>query len=71
MSTFDLVNLVIEILKSASDSTTDPEACRLVNTARNVLDMFVNTASDYHMKALTSVPQIAGIFFIFLYLIFL
>uniref|UniRef100_A0A915MVP1 Centromere/kinetochore protein zw10 homolog n=1 Tax=Meloidogyne javanica TaxID=6303 RepID=A0A915MVP1_MELJA len=63
VSTFDLVNLVIEILKSASDSTTDPEACRLVNTARNVLDMFVNTASDYHMKALTSVPQIAAVFF--------
>jgi hypothetical protein len=60
LSTFELINLVLEILHSAADSSTDKEACRLLNTARNVLDMFVNTAPDYHMKALTSVPQIAG-----------
>ena len=62
MSTFDLVNLVLEILQSAADAGTDSEACRLINTARNILDMFINTAPDYHMKALTSVPQIAGIY---------
>ncbi|KAF7638509.1 hypothetical protein Mgra_00002187 [Meloidogyne graminicola] len=63
VSTFDLVNLLLEILHSAADSSSDLEACRLLNTSRNVLDMFINTSPDYHMKAFTSVPQIAAIFF--------
>lgn len=54
---------MLNILRAAAESDSELEACRLVTTVRNILEMFANTAPEYHKMALTSVPQIAGIFF--------
>lgn len=62
-STFKLVNLIQEVLVAASEADSDLEASRLMTTAQNILQMFINTAPEYHKKTLISVPQIAAIFF--------
>ena len=62
-SIFKLMNLVQDVLREAAEADSELEACRLVTTARNIIDMFLLTAPDYHSKALASVPQIAGVFY--------
>jgi hypothetical protein len=52
--------MVQEVLRAAGEADSEMEACRLVTTARNIVQMFINLTPDCHKVVLKSVPQIAG-----------
>src|SRR4051812_37458369 len=39
------------------------ESCRLLTTARNILELYINLSPIHHQQALVTVPQIAAVFF--------
>ncbi|KAI1719923.1 centromere/kinetochore zw10 domain-containing protein [Ditylenchus destructor] len=62
-STFDFVNLLQDILLEAAKAETEIESARLFTTARNLIEIFISLAPLHHQQAITTVPQIAAVFF--------
>uniref|UniRef100_A0A915E0D9 Uncharacterized protein n=1 Tax=Ditylenchus dipsaci TaxID=166011 RepID=A0A915E0D9_9BILA len=62
-STFKFVHLLNECLLAAVEADSEMEACRLLTTARNMVEIFLSLGPLHHQQALTTVPQIAAIFF--------
>lgn len=61
-STFKFVHLLQDALSAALDTNSEMESARLFVTVRNLIEIFVAEAPKHHQQALTTVPQIAGIF---------
>ena len=61
-STIDLIELLKKTVDSAAKSESETVAGRLVETARNIVQLFICIAPRHHHTQISSVPQIAGMF---------
>ncbi|CAJ0596141.1 unnamed protein product [Cylicocyclus nassatus] len=62
-STVDLMELVFVTLQDAVNTDNEKLSGRLALTARNVLQLFELTAPRHHGTAISSMPQMAAIFY--------
>ncbi|VDK52216.1 unnamed protein product [Cylicostephanus goldi] len=62
-STVDLMELVFVTLQDAINTDNEKLSGRLALTARNVLQLFELTAPRHHGTAISSMPQMAAIFY--------
>lgn len=62
-SMLKFVELVKSTIKAAADSETDMAAERLLETARNLVQLFVLTAPRQHHAQICAVPQVAAVFY--------
>ncbi|KIH65508.1 hypothetical protein ANCDUO_04165 [Ancylostoma duodenale] len=62
-STVDLMELVFATLEDAINTDNEKLSGRLALTARNILQLFELTAPRHHGTAISSMPQMAAIFY--------
>ncbi|KAH7714192.1 Centromere/kinetochore Zw10 family protein [Aphelenchoides avenae] len=58
-----LTDLVAEIVNASLEAETEIATKRLLVTAQNVVKIFLLVAPRHHQQALTTVPQIAAVYF--------
>lgn len=61
-STVQFIELIKSAVMSAAKIDSESAAGRLLQTARNAVQLFICIAPRYHQTQISSVPQIAGEF---------